>query len=315
MGGSGTAAMEAMAIALVRPGRRLLVCRNGHYGERLERIAAGHRVAVSLVDAAHTEPIDPGSVAAALDAHDDIDAVAVVVHETTTGLLNPVGEIAQIARARGVPVVADAISAFGSEPLDLAAGGIDLVAATSNKNLHGLPGVAIILASPVAQARIAEVPPRSLYFDLGLYLDAQRRGTVPFTPPIPATYALEAALDELLDEGVRERERAYRARMAYLDGELDRLGLVPVVAPDSRSGSVRSVPLPEGLSYPDLHDALKAEGYVIYAGLGSAAASSFRICALGTIRIPALQGFVAALERALATLPRTQVPTTGVAPR
>ena len=92
--GSGTAAMEAMVGASVREGRRLLVCRNGVYGDRLATIAERLGIETVAVRAAQTEPIDPAAVAAALDADPTIDAVAVVHHETTTGLLNPVHEIA-----------------------------------------------------------------------------------------------------------------------------------------------------------------------------------------------------------------------------
>ncbi|MFZ5852975.1 MAG: pyridoxal-phosphate-dependent aminotransferase family protein [Chloroflexota bacterium] len=302
IGGSGTAAMEAMTGALVRPGHRLLVCQNGVYGERIATIAARLGIEVVAVTAPHTSPIDPDAVAAVLEADDRIDALAIVHHETTTGLLNPVAEIAALADARGVPTVADAISSFGAEELQIRGSGLDIVAGTSNKCLHGLPGVAFLLMSPRAQARAAEVPPRSLYFDIPNYLKAQAKRTVPFTPATPAIYALDAALDELFDEGLEHRRAHYRARMAYLDREFARLGLEPIVAPAHRSGSVRSLLLPAGVTYEALHDAVKRDGYVIYAGLGSAAATNFRVCALGALEIGVLEGFIASLERAITSL-------------
>jgi len=144
------------------------------------------------------------------------------------------------------------------------------------------------------------VPPRSLYFDLGAYLRAQAKRTVPYTPAIPAIYGLDAALDELLDEGLANRQAYYQARADYLDREFSRLGLEPRVPREHRSRSVRSLPLPPGITYDALHDAAKKEGYIIYGGLGEAAKTSFRVCALGALKIEALQGFVAVLERALA---------------
>lgn len=299
IGGSGTAAMEAMTGAAARPGRRILVCRNGIYGDRIATIAERHGREVVSVRAPHTEPIDPAAVATALDADPLIDAVAVIYHETTTGLLNPVHDIAREADRRGVVTLVDAISAFGSEPLDLVGAGIDVVAGTANKNLHGLPGVAFLLLSPRARERAEAVPPQSLYFDVPNYLRAEAKSTVPFTPPVPAIYGLEAALDELADEGLERRIEHYRERMAYLDGALGRLGLEPVVAPQHRSGSVRSLPLPPGVPYDALHDAVKRDGFVIYAGLGDAAATNFRVCALGALEVGALEGFTASLERAI----------------
>jgi 2-aminoethylphosphonate-pyruvate transaminase len=299
LAGSGTAAMEAMTLGAVRAGRKLLVCRNGIYGERLATIAARHGIEVVSVRGPQTEPIDPSAVAGALDADREIDAVAVVHHETTTGLLNPVHEIAAEARSRGVPVAVDAISSLGAEDLRLDGTGIDFVACTSNKCLHGLPGAAFVLMSPQGAARVREAPARSLYFDLGAYLDAQAKGSVPYTPSVPAVYGLEAALDELLDEGVEARRAAYRARVRYLDAQFERLGLTPIVALPNRSSSVRSLPLPRGLSYEDLHDAVKRDGYVIYGGLGDAARTSFRVCTLGAVEIGALEGFIDSLERAI----------------
>jgi 2-aminoethylphosphonate-pyruvate transaminase len=300
LAGSGTAAMEAMVAATVRPERTLLVCRNGTYGERLDTMARrlGHRTV--SVDAPQTEPIDPRAVDAALAAHPDVDAVAVVHHETTTGLLNPVPEIAAVAHARGVLTAVDAISSLGAEDLPLADGGIDFVACTANKCLHGLPGASFVLVSPRGQARAVQAAPRSLYLDLANYLRAQAAGTVPFTPGIPAIYALEAALDELIEGGLDARKKLYRQRMAYLDGELERLGLHPLVAPQHRSHSVRSLPLPDGVDYDTLHDAVKRDGYVIYAGLGTAAQRTFRVCALGALEVDALRGFVASLEASVA---------------
>lgn len=287
--GSGTAAMEAMVGGAVRPGRRLLVCRNGIYGDRLAAIASRLGIEAVTVSAPHVEPIAPAAVEAALATDPTIDAVAVVHHETTTGLLNPIHEIAAVAEARGVPVLVDAISSFGAEELR-PGGGIAWIAGTANKCLHGLPGLAFILASSIAVERIRSIPPRSLYLDLGVYLDAEAAGSVPFTPAIPAAYALEAALAELEEVGLASRPAEYLARMAVLDRGLARLGLEPVVPEPHRSSSIRCLPLPAGVAYEPLHDALKAEGYVIYAGLGEAAHSTFRICALGNLDLPALEG-------------------------
>jgi len=300
LAGSGTAAMEAMVGASVRGGRRLLVCRNGVYGDRLATIAERLGIETVAVRAAQTEPIDPAEVEAALAADPAIDAVAVVHHETTTGLLNPVHEIAAVAGARDVRVIVDAISSLGAEDLRIAGSGIDMIACTSNKCLHGLPGASFVVLSPAGAARAAEAPRRSLYLDIAGYLAAQKKDSVPFTPAIPAIYGLEAALDELLDETVAHRHDAYRARVALLDAAFEQLGLQPTVAAANRSSSVRSLLLPEGVTYQSLHDSLKRDGYVIYAGLGDAAKSTFRVCTLGALELEVLADFVESLARALA---------------
>jgi 2-aminoethylphosphonate-pyruvate transaminase len=168
-----------------------------------------------------------------------------------------------------------------------------------------------VLLSPAGAVRAAEAPRRSLYLDIAGYLEAQRKDSVPFTPAVPAVYGLEAALDELLDEGPAQRRSAYRARVAFLDRAFEKLGLEPTVAAPNRSSSVRSLQLPDGVGYQNLHDALKRDGYVIYAGLGDAAKTTFRVCTLGALELDVLADFVESLERALgaartATSPGTQ---------
>ncbi|MDQ3810302.1 MAG: hypothetical protein M3336_08425, partial [Chloroflexota bacterium] len=99
--------------------------------------------------------------------------------------------------------------------------------------------------------------------------------------------------------GLEARKALYRARMAFLDAAFARLGLEALVAPAHRSASVRSLRLPAGIAYAALHDRVKRDGYVIYAGLGDAARTSFRVCALGNLSVRALEGFVDSLETAL----------------
>jgi 2-aminoethylphosphonate-pyruvate transaminase len=198
-----------------------------------------------------------------------------------------------------VRVIVDAISSLGAERLDLARSGIDMVACTSNKCLHGLPGTSFVLLSPAGAARAADAPRRSLYLDITAYLEAQEKSSVPFTPAVPAVYGLEAALDELLDEGVEHRQASYRARVEFLDEAFERLGIEPTVAAANRSSSVRSLRLPRGVSYDNLHDALKRDGYVIYAGLGDSARTTFRVCTLGALELEVLADFVDSLDRAL----------------
>lgn len=177
--GSGTAAMEMAVIGAVRPGRALAVVNNGVYGARMVAIARAHGIAVAEVAGPWTAPPPLDELAALLRGRDDLDALAVVHHETTTGLLNPVAEIGRLAGEAGIPLILDAISSMGCDPLDAQAVGADIVIGTANKGFHGLPGISFVYLSPRARARVAEVPPRSLYLHLGGYLAPQGRGDAP----------------------------------------------------------------------------------------------------------------------------------------
>lgn len=304
LAGSGTAALELAVRGLVRPGRALLACRNGVYGERIATIAERAGLRVVSVQAEWTEPIDPAAVRDALARDRAVDAVAVVHHETTTGLLNPIGGIAAAAREAGALTMVDAISSFGGEELDARA--LDAICGSTNKCLHGAPGGAFALLSPAARRRARDVPPTSIYFDLPAYLDAQARGTVPYTPAVPIWLAFEAALDEVLEEGIERRAERYRERVARLDAMLGELGLEQLVAPEHRSHSIRSVHLPAGVAFADLHAAMRPRGYVVYAGQGALAAKIFRLSTMGAIELPALDGLAHDLAEVLAEVRRPE---------
>lgn len=143
--------------------------------------------------------------------------------------------------------------------------------------------------------------------DVPAYLDAQDRGTVPYTPAVPIWLAFEAALDELLEEGVARRLERYRERSARIDTMVEELGLTPLLAAEHRSHSIRSVYLPEGVTFPDLHARLRARGYVVYAGQGALASEIFRVSTMGAIELPALDALAADLADVLADLRTPEV--------
>lgn len=301
LSGSGTSANEASLRAAVRPGRRLLVVVNGVYGARLRETARRAGIETVAVEGPWTEPIDAAVVADALAQEQALDALAVVHHETTTGLLNPLAELAEAAADAGVCTVVDAISSFGVEEIALGPG-IDFLTCTSNKCLHGLPGASFVFVSPAGTRRARSVEPTSVALDLVGYLDVETTSSPPFTPAIPALASLDAALDLALQEGIEGRRARYAERCRIVDEAMERLGLEQLVAPEARSHSIRSLRLPEGVSFPALHDRLRADGFVVYAGQGALAAEIFRVACMGELTPDDLRRFAAALERALAEL-------------
>lgn len=298
--GSGTAATEAALSSLVGPGEHLLVCRNGVYGERLATIARAHGIDHTLLDTpAWTDPHDPQALARALDADPSIRAVAVVHHETTTGLLNPLRDLAQVCRERGRALIVDAISSLGGEALDVVGWGLDAVVATANKCLRGLPGLSFVLVRRALLERAAAWPARTLYLHLPTYFAEQERGGTPFTPAVQVAYALHEALVELAEEGVMARAGANAALALRLRRGLERLGLPLLLPPALRSSTITTVRLPERWTYERLHDLLRARNFVIYAGQGDLRRQAWRVATMGTLDAADVDAFLAALARAL----------------
>jgi 2-aminoethylphosphonate-pyruvate transaminase len=292
--GSGTAAVEAMLCSLVPREAGLVTVENGVYGERLTRIGATHRIECRPVAHPWTAPPSAEALAATLRDHPRSCRVGLVHHETTTGRLNDVGACA--VAAGGVPFLLDAVSSFGGEAIDFAGWNLGACAATANKCLHGVPGTAFV----VTRRDLLEDTGRGVYLNLADYCRAQDAGTTPFTQSVQTFYALDEALDELLEEGGWEARRAeYRRRMRTVRDHLVGLGVEPLLPEGASSCVLNSFRLPPGLPYARLHDGLKAAGFVIYAGQGELARTLFRVSTMGAIADCDLERLLAALSRLL----------------
>lgn len=297
--GSGTAAVEMAVTSVLSARGRLVVVANGVYGERIAVIAAAARLPHSIAQSAWTVPPDMAHLEQAI-REPDVEAVAVVHHETTTGLLNPVADVGRLARAHGKLLLIDAVSGLAGDPLDLAAVGADLVVGTANKCIQGLPGMSFVLVRDTIMERLAGHPRRSLYLSLPVHHEAAVRDSTPFTPAVQVAYAFDEALAELLEEGVANRIARYATAAALLRVGFERMGLGCVLPPPRRSNSITSVWLPAGRPYAELHDGLKARGFVVYEGQGKLAREIFRVANMGHLVRADFERFLAALEAVLA---------------
>ncbi|WP_144160456.1 2-aminoethylphosphonate aminotransferase [Paraburkholderia sp. BCC1885] len=294
MTGSGTAAVESMIAGLVPENGKLLVIENGVYGERITQIASQYRIAHEALKHEWMQAPDLERIAARLDAG-GFTHVAVIHHETTTGRLNDLQALAAVCRARGVRLLVDGVSSFAAESIDFADGSIAAVAATANKCLHGVPGASFVM---VRREALKQAASRTYYLDIARLAKLQDQRNTPFTPSVHAYYALVEALRELADEGGwTARHARYAALAEQARAGLAALGIDSVLPPAESSVVLRAYRLPAGVSYVQLHDALKARGFVIYAGQGGLSAELFRISTMGNIH-PAdverlLQGFAA----------------------
>lgn len=295
--GSGTAAVESMIAALVPDDGKLLVIENGVYGERIAQMAGRYGIAHEVCSFDWMQPPDIDTIVARLDADRAFTDVAVIHHETTTGRLNDLRALAAACAARGLRLLVDGVSSFGAEAIPFDEEAIAAVAATANKCLHGVPGVAFVI---VRRALLDRLATRAYYLDLGRLATLQDQRNTPFTPAVHACYALVEALREYDDEGgFAARHSRYAALAERARAGLAGLGIVCAVAASESSVVLRAYLLPDGMSYATLHDGLKARGFVIYAGQGGLSASLFRISTMGDIHAPdidrLLEGFASLL--------------------
>lgn len=286
--GSGTSAVEAMILAGVPAGRKLLVVNNGVYGDRILQMAAAHGIPTDEVKFPWERFADPAEVAKKAQG---AGAIAMIHHETTTGLVNPVPEISKIARDAGARLLVDSVSGLAGDPIDVSQ--TDLCAGTAGKCLQGLPGVSFVFARRDA---LRDAPKRSVYLDLAELASKQDRRNTPFTPVVPIVNAFREALVEAGEEGLDVRIERYRKTAEFLRIGYKRIGLELWLPHDRRSNTLTTLKLPAGRAYPQLHDVLKKAGFVIYAGQGNLEREAFRIANMGWIPMAEFARLISVLE-------------------
>src|SRR5262249_2167685 len=227
-----------------------------------------------------------------------ITHVAVVHCETTTGILNPVEEVARVAAAHGKTVVVDAVSSFGAIPIDLEGLKIDYLVFSAQKCLEGVPGFCFVLCRNKA-LRACEGFARSLSLDLlGQLKGFEKNGQFRYTPPTHALLALDQALNELDAEGgVPARARRYRQNHATLLQGMARLGLQPYLRPNVQSFIITAFPFPESADFDfnTFYKELSDHGFIIYPGKLTRA-NTFRVGTIGRIFPQDIEQLVAAME-------------------
>lgn len=289
LGGSGSVAIESIVAAAKAVGR-LLVIANGPYGERAAGMARHHGTDVDEWRLAWGEAISLETLEEKLRSG-NYGAVYVVHHETATGRLNPLREIAGCTRKFGAMILTDTISSIVGEPIDIEGWQLDGVIGSANKCIRGIPGAAFVIASP-AFRQAANQQLSSHYSNLALNGNAQANGEFPFTPPVHAMFALREALHETQDEGVAARQSHYCALMQRLMHGLDELGIRFLLPREAYGHTLVACHLPVGFTYDQLHAPLKQAGYCIYAAQGALKPHAFRLGIIGHFGIDAVEGLL-----------------------
>jgi 2-aminoethylphosphonate-pyruvate transaminase len=294
--GSGSAANEAL-LGTAAIGRRVLVLTNGEFGERLLTIARHLGVDARVLASRWGQPFDLGALERTLAAG-GVDAVAWVHHETSTGMLNPIEPIAALARRHHADTYLDAVSSVGGVPVEVEAHGLTFCTGSANKAIGGVPGLAFVCGRRDAFEALAAVRARSLYLDLYKhFVYNDHRYQTPNTPAVNLFFALEAALDDLLAEGLERRGARYEALARRLRRGLRRLGLRPFIPIELMSPLLTTVELPVGFSAEEFHDRIKSEGYIVYAGKGILHDRVFQVANIGALKRGHVDQFLEALRR------------------
>jgi 2-aminoethylphosphonate-pyruvate transaminase len=301
MQGSGTFGLESVISSVIPRQGRFLVLANGAYGERMAMIAERLGISTRLARWPENESPHPAAVQRLLEEESAATHVTTVHCETTTGILNPIDEIARIVKAGGREFILDGMSSFGGVPLNLSKLKIDYLISSPNKCLEGVPGFSFVLARREALEAI-KGRARSVSLDLiAQWEHLEENGEFRFTPPTHALLAFARALEELREEGgVSARAARYRANQETLRRGMRRFGFVEYLPAERQSDIIMAFRYPDNpnFRFEDFYRRLRARGFLIYPGKLSQA-DCFRIGTIGRINEEDVGDLVAAIGEVL----------------
>ena len=297
-GGSGTAGMDAALGSIVNG--KVLVINNGAYGKRFVDIAKSYSIKFKEIVFNWNEEIDLKKIENELSNDREIKYIAIVHHETTTGVLNPIKEIGELAKKYNCVFIVDAISSFAGIPFSVKECNIDFMISTSNKCIQGMPGVFFIISKKIELEKLKEYPKKSFYLNLYLnYEYFKKNNQTPFTPPVQTIYALRKAIDEFFKEGAENRHRRYMENNKILVEGMENLGFKRALKNLKESGLLTTFwePVNDNYTFEKMHDLIYKKGFTIYPG--KIKEKTFRLANIGNINSDDIKTFLKVMDETL----------------
>jgi alanine-glyoxylate transaminase / serine-glyoxylate transaminase / serine-pyruvate transaminase len=284
--GTGSAGMEASIVNVVEPGDAVVVGINGVFGTRLASVVERCGGKVIPVEAPWGSCIEPEAVERVLARSGPVKAVVIVHAETSTGVWQPLEEIATLCRKEHALIVVDAVTSLGGVPVDVDRLGIDVCYSGTQKCLSCPPGLSPLTMSDRALAVVKQrrTPCQSWYLDMGLVADywAEGKRAYHHTAPISMLYALREALRLVEEEGLTARFRRHRLNSEALLAGLEALGLIPVPPAGQRLPMLNCVTVPAHIPEAQIRAQLLTQyGIEIGGGLGAWNGKVWRIGLMG----------------------------------
>ena len=294
---SGTGGLEAAITSAVPKGKKLLVVDNGAYGARMANIAKTFGIEVVHYKLEYGDYPDLAAIDDLLRKNPETSHLALVHHETTTGMLNPVQEICDLSRRYNVEVIVDCMSSYAGIPIDIKKWDTGFLISSSNKCIQGMPGLVFVIFKKSLLPAIQNQK-RSFYFDLySQYTGFQKTGQMQYTPPVQVAYALRQAIDEYFAEGEMNRWKRYRESWETLCSGLKQLGFQFLLPRQYESQILLAIIEPNHPAYnfDSMHDYLYQRGFTVYPGKGAKEAT-FRLSILGDLSKTDIEAFLKELK-------------------
>jgi aspartate aminotransferase-like enzyme len=281
--------------------RTVLSCVNGAFAKRWYDVAVSNGKEARLLETEWDQPITPELVADALKSK-HFEIITVVHNETSTGLMNPIEEIAAAVRETSPDtlICVDAVSSLSGTNLEMDAWGLDMVLTSSQKALALPPGLALAGVNDRAMARAERVENRGWYFDLVKLEKYRTTSSTPATPAISLIYALDCQLDRIFDEGLEKRFARHGAMAAKVQSWALERGYKMFAPEGYRSQTVTTIDTGGAVNYAELTAFLLEREMRIANGYGPLKDRTFRIGHMGELQVSDVEELLAAIDQFLA---------------
>lgn len=308
-GGSGTSVMDACINSVVPSNKKIAIINNGAYGERMVKIAKVYRIPCIELFFEWGKMPDLAKIKKTLERNKNIACLAMIHHETTTGMLNPVKEVGEIVKEFKCVFIVDTISSFAGIPINIKDYKIDFMMSTSNKCIQGMAGLSFVICKKQELEKTKDYSKRSFYLNLYQQYDYfEKKGEMQFTSPVQVAYALRQAIKEYFEEGGENRYRRYTQNWKILRKGLKKMGFRFLLKKEEESHILTTILEPEDPNYDfnKMHDLLYEKGFTIYPGkIGKK--NTFRLANMGAIDHKDIEKFLIALKEALNEMGMKQV--------
>jgi len=296
--GSGTAANEAMLSSVVGD-QHVLILANGEFGERLHATSKIHNKNTHFLQIPWGDTFDLQSVEAYIKRH-RIRVVAMVHHETSSGMLNPLKDIGALSKANGAIFIVDCVSSAGAEVIDLESCNISFCSSSSSKAIGSHPGLSFVIGRTREFEKLRFLPAKTTYLNLAtFYRFLKTRSQTPNTPAVPLFFALEQSLINILQEGVSKRFAALRHKAQLLRDGMSRLGLQFLIDQKDMCSVLTAVHLPAHIDITLFRQKLRERTIIIYEGKGCFQNRVFQVGNIGELSHDDIDYFLESLRGVL----------------
>ncbi|HEV8698174.1 MAG TPA: alanine--glyoxylate aminotransferase family protein [Candidatus Limnocylindrales bacterium] len=295
---AGSGGLEAAIVNTLSPGDRVLGVSIGAFGDRFAKIARIYGADVTKLDAEWGYAADADEIRERLRALPGTKAVLLTHNETSTGVMNPIRELAAAIREEtpDALILVDSVSGLGAVPFEMDGWGVDVVVTGSQKAWMAAPGLAMVAASPRAWAAMERATMPRFYLDLREHRDAAAGGETPFTPAIAVAFQVDEGLRIMQAEGAANIFARHEACAAATRAGLAALGFELFADERHYSRTVTAATVPDGLDWKAFNGAAKGRGLVLAGGQGKLTGRIFRLGHLGSVTLEEILGAISTLE-------------------